>query len=330
VETDPFAGLELDPRAHLMLRAAVADPVHAYLLSGPPDSAADDAATLLAAALAGVTPTQVAEGHPDVIEAVREGQVIRLEQIATIWQAVHLRPHSGERVVAIIREAHAMSEIVQNALLKSIEEPPPHAVTILVTHLPHQLLSTVRSRCQEIVVAPPPRREPAADWIVEVARGALNDPAFDPAAAVALHLKAVGALERVALREVDERFAGRREGVEFLPAAIRSREKEKTDAEHKELTGRRRRQTQAEAAGATVDGLASWFRDVLCTASGAETVVVHSARLAELREDAAGDPAIVERALEAALDTRRALQLTITPELAVEALLHRVRLARTT
>jgi DNA polymerase-3 subunit delta' len=330
VQADPFGELELDGRARLKLRAAVADPVHAYLLSGPPESAADDAATLLAAALAGVTPTQVAEGHPDVIEAVREGQVIRLDQIAAIWQAVHLRPHSGERVVAIIREAHAMSEIVQNALLKSIEEPPPHAVTILVTHLPHQLLATVRSRCQEIVIAPPPRREPAADWIVDVARGALSDPAFDPAAAVARHLKEAGSLERSALREVDERFASRREGADFLPAAIRTKERKKTDAEHKELAGRRKRQTQAEAAGATVDGLASWFRDVLCTASGAESAVIHSARLPELREDAAGDPAVVERALEAALDTRRALQLTITPELAVEALLHRVRLGRTT
>ncbi|HEY1479362.1 MAG TPA: hypothetical protein VGF46_05000 [Gaiellales bacterium] len=329
METDPFAGLELDPPARLKLRAAVADPVHAYLLSGPPESAADDAATRLAAALAGVTLAQVVEGHPDVIEAIREGQVIRLEQISAIWQAVHLRPHSGERVVAIVREAHAMSEIVQNALLKSIEEPPPHAVTILVTHLPHQMLATVRSRCQEIVIAPPPRREPAPDWVVDVARAALRDPAFDPGEAVARHVKAAAALEKTALVEVDERFAGRREGAEFLPAAIRNKERKKTDSEHKELATRRKRQTQAEAAGATVDGLASWFRDVLCAASGAESVVVHSARLPELREDAAGDPAVVERALEAALETRRALQLTITPELAIEALLHRVRLART-
>ena len=179
----------------------------------------------------------MAEGHPDVIEAIREGQVIRLEQIAAIWQAVHLRPHSGERVVAIVRDAHAMSEIVQNALLKSIEEPPPHAVTLLVTHLPHHLLATVRSRCQEIAIAGPPRREPAADWIVDVARAALNDPAFDPAAAVAQHLQAAGALERAALREVDERFAGRREGADFLPVAMRSKERKKTEAEHKELTG---------------------------------------------------------------------------------------------
>jgi DNA polymerase-3 subunit delta' len=285
---------------------------------------------VLAAALAGVTPAQVAEGHPDVLETIREGQQIRLEQIAAIWQAVHLRPHSGERVVAIIREAHAMSEIVQNALLKSIEEPPPHAVTILVTSLPHQLLPTVRSRCQEIVVAPPARREPAPDWIVEVARGALRDPAFDAADAVARHVKATAAHEKRALAEVDERFASRREGAELLPSALRTRERKRTDTEQKELAARRKRQVQAEAAGATVDGLASWFRDVLCTASGAETAVVHSARLSELREDAAGDPAAVERALEAALDTRRALQLTITPELAIEALLHRVRLARTT
>jgi DNA polymerase III subunit delta' len=330
MEPDPFAGLGLDRAAEARLRAAVADPVHAYLLSGPPSSAVDEAATRLAAALAGLTPAQVHEGHPDVVEAVREGQLIRMEQIAEIWQAVHLRPHSGERVIAIVRDAHAMSEIVQNALLKSIEEPPPHAVTILVTSQPQALLSTVRSRCQQIAVAPPARREPAPDWVVEIARGALRDPAFDPAGAVARHHKATAALEKNALADVDERFAERREGADLLPTQIRARERRRADAEHKELATRRRRQVQAEAAGATVDGLALWFRDVLCAASGAESAVVHSARLPELREDAAGDPAVVERALEAALDTRRALQLTITPELAVEALLHRVRLARTT
>jgi DNA polymerase III subunit gamma/tau len=148
VETDPFADLALDHRARLMLRAAVADPVHAYLLSGPPESAADDAGTLLAAALAGITSTQVAEGHPDVIEAIREGQVIRLEQIAAIWQAVHLRPHSGERVVAIIREAEAMSEIVQNALLKSIEEPPPYVKFMMATTELHLVPITIQSRSQ--------------------------------------------------------------------------------------------------------------------------------------------------------------------------------------
>ena len=265
-----------------------------------------------------------------MIEAIREGQVIRLDQIAAIWQAVHLRPHSGERVVAIVREAHAMSEIVQNALLKSIEEPPPHAVTLLVTHLPHQLLATVRSRCQEIASRRRHAASPPPTGSSSRARRAERPGVRPGRGRRAASPKAAGALERTALREVDERFAGTARGRRVPARGDPQQGAKKTDAEHKELTGRRRRQTQAEAAGATVDGLASWFRDVLCTASGAESVVVHSARLSELREDAAGDPAVVERALEAALDTRRALQLTITPELAVEALLHRVRLARTT
>ena len=62
--------------------------------------------------------------------------------------------------------------------------------------------------------------------------------------------------EKIASRNIPLRIA-----IFVLPVAMRTKERKKTDAEHKELTGRRRRQTQAEAAGATVDGLASWFRE---------------------------------------------------------------------
>ena len=47
-----------------------------------------------------------------------------------------------------------MPDFVQHALLKSIEEPPAHAVVMLVTALPHRLLPTVRSRCAHVHIAP--------------------------------------------------------------------------------------------------------------------------------------------------------------------------------
>src|SRR4029077_20814296 len=62
-----------------------------------------------------------------------------------------------------IGEAETIPEIVQNALLKSIEEPPGHAVVVLVCAQPHRLLATVRSRCEQGRFAPPaaPRCAPA-------------------------------------------------------------------------------------------------------------------------------------------------------------------------
>ena len=87
-------------------------------------------------------------GHPDLREVRAEGTQIRIEQVRELWHDVHMRPFSTDRRVYVVWDADTMQETVQHALLKSIEEPPPYVVVILVTALPHLLLPTVRSRCQ--------------------------------------------------------------------------------------------------------------------------------------------------------------------------------------
>lgn len=83
---------------------------------------------------------------------------IRIEQVRALADFLNLASHRGGRRVAIVHPAEAMNPHASNALLKSLEEPPPAAVFLLVSHRPSHLLPTVRSRC---VPAPVPL--PAAD-----------------------------------------------------------------------------------------------------------------------------------------------------------------------
>jgi DNA polymerase-3 subunit delta' len=75
---------------------------------------------------------------------------IRIQQIREIERAVSLHPYEGRCRVIIIDPADAMNEEAQNAFLKSLEEPPPAVVFVLVTARPDALRPTIRSRCQRV------------------------------------------------------------------------------------------------------------------------------------------------------------------------------------
>lgn len=95
--------------------------------------------------------------YPDLITIGLEDRAsIVIEQIRGLVQTLSLSSYysSGVRVV-IIDDAHLMTTEAQNALLKLIEEPPPHTIFILVAERLESLLVTVRSRCQAVHFAPP-------------------------------------------------------------------------------------------------------------------------------------------------------------------------------
>jgi DNA polymerase-3 subunit delta' len=99
----------------------------------------------------GVCPVcaRIARGiHPDVlfVEPGENGS-IKIEQVREIVERVGYRPFEGRRRVVIIDEADSLVPQAQNALLKTLEEPPSCSVFILVTSRPDTLLPTVRSRC---------------------------------------------------------------------------------------------------------------------------------------------------------------------------------------
>ena len=89
--------------------------------------------------------------HADVlfIEPGDTGS-IKVDQIRDAIERSAYRPFEGRRRVVIINEADAIVSEAQNALLKTLEEPPPASTFILVTSRPDTLLITVRSRCQRL------------------------------------------------------------------------------------------------------------------------------------------------------------------------------------
>ena len=89
--------------------------------------------------------------HADVL-LVEPGDtgVIKVDQVRDIVERTGYRPFEGRRRVIIVDEADAMLSEAQNALLKTLEEPPSASMFVLVTSRPDELLPTVRSRCQRL------------------------------------------------------------------------------------------------------------------------------------------------------------------------------------
>ena len=102
--------------------------------------------------------TRIARGvHSDVI-VVEPGDSgsIKIEQIRDVVERAGYRPFEGRCRVVVIDCAEALVSAAQNALLKTLEEPPPASVFILVTAQPDLLLPTVRSRCPRLRFGPLP------------------------------------------------------------------------------------------------------------------------------------------------------------------------------
>jgi DNA polymerase-3 subunit delta' len=96
---------------------------------------------------------------------------ISVDRVRTLTDFINVSSHRGGAKVVLIHPAESLNVNAANALLKNLEEPPPHTYFLLVAHRWHQLLPTIRSRCEQIVLAPP-SREAARDWL---ARQKLRD-----------------------------------------------------------------------------------------------------------------------------------------------------------
>ena len=100
---------------------------------------------------------QVAAGtHPDVhVVGVPQGKKeIGVERARDVKRFVQLKPLRDRFKLAVIDDAHMLTVAAQNALLKTLEEPPDRSCLLLVANNPDALLPTVRSRCQRVLFAP--------------------------------------------------------------------------------------------------------------------------------------------------------------------------------
>src|SRR5438270_13191949 len=92
--------------------------------------------------------------HGDVAMVRPYKQIIRVGPMRELEREANFRPFEGAARVFIVEDAEYMNDTAANALLKTLEEPPPTSHLILTTSNPTALLATIRSRCQTIRFAP--------------------------------------------------------------------------------------------------------------------------------------------------------------------------------
>lgn len=94
--------------------------------------------------------------HPDVhlIAPAERKSSLGIDEIRDIIKSVYLKPYEGSRKICIVDDADTLTHEAQNALLKTLEEPPSDAVIILITRLLSSLLPTIVSRSQHVRFSP--------------------------------------------------------------------------------------------------------------------------------------------------------------------------------
>ncbi len=206
------------------------------------------------------------ENHPDLMVVRRDGRFIKVgelekdrkrgdpPQIRQLIAAAHRRPYEGPVKVLVVDEAHRMNASAANALLKTLEEPPPGTVVILTATILGALPQTVVSRCRVIRFRALERSWLASE--VERVRGRSAEEARLVAGF------AEGRMDRALEADPEEVAARRTRALELLDAALEGG----TDAILKNVTGVGRPTEEAEAI---LDVFLSLVRDVRVVQGGA-------------------------------------------------------------
>src|SRR5215212_3934785 len=150
---------------------------HAYLFSGPRGCGKTTSARLVAKAVNCLNPdpAQRPDNTCPHCQAVVENRFLDLieidgasnngvDHIRDLRDRINFAPSEGRYKIYIIDEVHMLSTPAFNALLKTLEEPPPHAIFILATTESHKIPATVSSRCQRFEF----RRIPLAETVARL------------------------------------------------------------------------------------------------------------------------------------------------------------------
>lgn len=283
--------------------------------------------------------------HPERSVRASKGLFLAVHLIRTfVIEPAGLKPTQGARRVFLIRDAERMNEEAQNALLKTLEEPPGQAVLILVTASAARLLPTIRSRCQQVPFGALP---PA--FVADELRSRVELPAADAQALAVLSGGRLGvALDwhRLGLLDAAESVGAALEsladgavepfgkGLVDLATELAGRARGNQDAEPDEEPERDDEDEEPRAGGRTVatDALRDALKLVLLLVAALyrEALLIHSdaaglrtlTRARALAERLAGRYAFdeLEARIAAVSAAERMLDRNVAPQLVCERL----------
>jgi DNA polymerase-3 subunit delta' len=252
------------------------------------------------------------DAHPDVqiIEPGESGS-IKIEQVRAAIERAVFRPFEGRRRVTIIDEADALVDAAQNALLKTLEEPLPASVFVLITSRPDTLLPTVRSRCAHLRFG----RLQAA----EVAEVLERYHKYSHADALAAAAASDGSVRRALDLEAGE-FADARSDAEALLRVAARDPRTRLEQAKDLLKGSGTASLEREHLSSRLQALASVLRDVGLLSSGANADLLANldrrAALEALSKSLNRER--VERAFTAVTRAQEALDANVGPKVVVD------------
>jgi DNA polymerase-3 subunit delta' len=239
--------------------------------------------------------------HPDVmvLEPGDTGK-IKIESVRDVIDAANYRPFEGRRRTVIIDEADVVVAQAQNALLKTLEEPPSASVFILVSSMPELLLPTVRSRCRPLRFG---ELSP-----VEVAGVLMREHAYDESAARAAAADAGGSVGRAltasSIDITEARAAARR----LLQHVARASDPHGRLQAARDLTGKATGPAEREQLAVCLRALSSLVRDLGVLSTRTDAGLANADVEADLRR------------LTNAFDTRRSMRAFSAVDEALSAL----------
>lgn len=259
---------------------------HAYLLTGPAGLGKETMVREFAAAIlcdqaetyCGVCTSckQVNAGtHPElrwiIPDDPEKDTSLSVELVRATIKEIYLKPYTGQWKVYGIPKANRLTPQAQNALLKTLEEPPDHAVIIMTAEQPQQLLPTVLSRCQRLDFRPV-SMESIRDWLVREGKASGDRSVTAAAYAHGVPSRALQLLEDPVFQEIRKQWLNTTETCMTgdLSAFLESAEK----------------LTQEKASTlALLDFWQEWLRDLLVVKiAGEPELLIHMDQIERLEE----------------------------------------------
>ncbi|MBQ9119676.1 MAG: DNA polymerase III subunit delta' [Lachnospiraceae bacterium] len=295
---------------------------HAYIFHGEDGIGKNFVADIFAAALqceefesepCGVCKSclQAAGGnHPDIIHVLHEKATIGVDDIRTqLNNDIQVKPYSSRYKIYIIDEAEKMTEAAQNALLKTIEEPPEYAIIMLLSNNLDAFLSTILSRCVTLNMKTVPR-EKIQQYLMEYC--GIPDYQAELSAAFS-----GGNLGKAIKYASSEEFVRRRDEVLHLVKHIEEMPMNEIMEYLKHLA------EEKTMIGEYLDLLLLWYRDVLLFKATKDTgQIIYKEELLTIQKQAAGKSfETLNDIIEAFSTVRSRLKNNVNFEASVELLL---------